>query len=138
MLSHRAIVVHGIGHVRAALAPHQPVILLSAIGAALYAGVGWWMALVALGRAEFPDAVISDLLDCADAPGRAMEALRSGQQHIRLDPGPAWARVAAAAQTMGAKVHADRPSALDLGAPNALWHLNAWLSDERDKAAKPR
>lgn len=138
MLSHPAVVVHGIGDVRAALAPQRPVILLSATGAALYAGVGWWMALVALGRAEFPDAMITDLLDCADAPGRAMEALRAGQQHIRLDPGPAWARVAAAGRSVGATVHANRPAALDLGAPNARWHLNAWLTDERDKAAKLR
>src|SRR6185295_16407063 len=92
-----AVTIHGLDHARAALAPGRGVVLLSAPGAALYAGCGWWRALVAAARAEFPATPMADLLDCADAPGRAMEALRIGLRGIVLDPGcPAFAAVVAA------------------------------------------
>ena len=47
-----AVIVHGLDDARAALAPGRPVTLLSAPGAALYAGCGWWRALVRLAQAE--------------------------------------------------------------------------------------
>ena len=64
---------------RLALAPGLPVTLLSAEGAALYMGVGWWQALVGAARASYPATPCADILDCADSPGRAMAALRMGQ-----------------------------------------------------------
>src|SRR5271165_2454206 len=96
-----AVVVHGLDQARTALRSGLPVTLLSARGAALYAGCGWWRALVALAVAEAPGAEVHDILDCADAPGQAMAALRIGQQTLILDAAcPAFAAVAAAAATL--------------------------------------
>jgi hypothetical protein len=98
MFSHPAVIVHGIDQVRQALRPGRPVVLLSGLGAALYAGTGWWRAMMDIGQAEFPGTVLADILDCAAAPGRAMDALRAGQRAIRLDASvPAWSRVLAIA-----------------------------------------
>jgi hypothetical protein len=120
-----AVVVHGLGHARAAMAPGLPVTLLSARGAAVYAGCGWWRALMAAAGAEF------DILDCAAAPGYAMAALRIGQRRIVLDPGPAFAAVSAAAATLGAVVLDARPVALDLGERGAERRLRAWLQGDK-------
>ena len=119
-----AVVVHGLRDARAVLAPGLPVTLISARGAASYAGCGWWRALIEAAGAEF------DILDCADAPGYAMAALRIGQRVIVLDPGPAFAAVSAAAATLGAVVLAERPAALDLAEPGAERRLLAWLQGD--------
>lgn len=125
MILHHTLVVHGLDHVRAALGPGRPVVLLSAPGAALFAGCLWWRGLIALGRAEFPEADMLDVLDCADAPGQAMAALRVGQKRLVLDPAcPAAPAVAAAAAALGAAVLPVRPPALDLATPG---QLAAWL-----------
>ena len=123
-----AVVVHGLDQARAALRPGLPVTLLSARGAALYAGCGWWRALMAAALATH------DILDCADAPGHAMAALRIGQQTLILDDCPGFTAVAAAAATIGALVLADRPAALDLAEPGADRRLLAWL--HRDNAKR--
>ena len=121
-----AVVVHGLPHLRAAMAPGRPVMLLSGPGAAIYAGCGWWRALMALGAGANPD-----LLDCGDAPGRAMEALRVGCQRLILDPAvPAWPLVAGRAAAVGAVLFAARPPALDLAAPGAARRLAAWLEGD--------
>ena len=140
MILHPAVVVHGPGHVRAVLRrdgpPARPVILrpvtlLSAPGAAGFAGCLWWRELVAQARDEFPDAVLNDVLDCAAAPGHAMAALRVGQRRLVLDPAcPAFAAVTAAAATLGAEVLACRPPALDLAEPGALRRLPGWLQGD--------
>jgi hypothetical protein len=119
-----AVVVHGLRQARTALAPGLPVTLLSARGAALIAGCGWWRALMQAAGAEF------DILDCADAPGYAMAALRIGQRAIVLDPGPAFPAVSAAAATLGAIVLPERPPALDLAEPGAERRLPAWLQGD--------
>jgi hypothetical protein len=116
MIVHPAVMVHGLDQARAALRPGRPVTLLSSRGAALFAGCLWWRALVEQARAEFPAVDVADVLDCADAPGHAMAALRIGQRLLVLDAAcPAWARVAAAAATLGATLLARAPPALDLG-----------------------
>lgn len=117
-----AIAVHGAAHVQAALAPGRPVLLLSAPGAACYAGAGWWRALV--NGAGVPDA-----LDCADAAGRALEALAAGCRIVVLYPCPGFASVAARAGQ--AAVLPARPPALDLGVRGAERHLQAWLQGDR-------
>jgi len=124
-----AVVVHGLDQARAALRPGLPVTLLSARGAALYAGCGWWRALVEQAGAAH------DILDCADAPGYAMAALRIGQRHLILDAAcPGFAAVAAAAATIGARLLAERPEALDLAERGADRRLLAWL--DRDNAKR--
>jgi len=132
MILYPAVVVHGLDQVRVALRPGLPVTLLSAPGAAGFAGCLWWAALVGQARAEFPAAVLADVLDCADAPGQAMAALRVGLRRLVLDPAcPAFAAVAAAAAGLGAAVLPARPPALDLAAHGAARGLGAWLRGDR-------
>lgn len=132
-----AVVIHGLDHARAALAPRRPVTLLSGVGAGAYAGCGWWRALVAMARAEAPDVSADgepngiwapDVLDCLDQTGRAIEALRHGVRYLVLVPGaPARADAAARAGALGAVLLESRPPALDLADREASRQLAAWL-----------
>ena len=120
------VVVHGLPDLLLALAPGLPVTLLSGPGAAIYAGCGWWRALMRLGAGDNPD-----ILDCADAPGRAMEALRVGCRLLVLHPAvPAWTLVESRAATVGATLLAERPAALDLADRRAARRLTAWLQGD--------
>src|ERR1700733_765706 len=95
MIIHPAVIVHGLADAKAALTFGLPVTLLSAPGAAIFAGCLWWREMVAAARADFPDLQALDILDCADASGAAMGALRSGLCRLVLWPeAPGWARVA--------------------------------------------
>lgn len=125
-----AVVVHSLADARAALRPGRPVLLLSAPGAASYAGCGWWRALIDRAVAEAAGACEApDMLDCADFPGRAVEALRAGCLRLVLDPAvPAFADVAARAAALSAMVLPTRPPALDLARPGARRQLDAWLA----------
>ena len=126
-----AIIVHGLAEARAALAPGLPVTLLSAPGAACHAGIGWWRALVALARAE-ARAELADILDCADAPGEAVEALRAGCRVVVLSADmPAWPDVAARAAQLGAVLLAVRPPALDLSRTWNVGQVASWLRDSQ-------
>jgi len=123
-----AVVVHGLADVRLVLAPGRPVTLLSAKGAALYAGCAWWRALVEQARAAHPGIPIDDILDCADAPGYALGALRIGQRRIVLDAAAAgWSAVAAVAASQGGEVLTSRPPALDMAERRAARLLHDWL-----------
>lgn len=120
-----AIVIHGLPHANAALLPGRPVTLLSAPGAALYAGCGWWRSLVGAaldGRPAMPD-----ILDCGGAPGRALEALSVGCRLLVLHPGPAFADIAERAARSGALVLPNRPAALDLRERGAMRRIPDWL-----------
>ena len=123
-----AVIIHGLADARIALAPGWPVTLLSAPGAASYAGCGWWRAVVAAALAEHPGVSAPDMLDCADAPGRALEALGIGCRLLVLHPCPAWARIAARAGAEGASLLDQPPVALDLGQPGAARRITAWLA----------
>ncbi len=124
-----AVIVHGLPDVRAALRSGHAVTLLSARGAALYAGCLWWRELVAAGRAAFPATPARDVLDCADAPGAAMAALRAGQRLLVLDVAcPGFAAVSGAAATLGARVLPKTPAALDLADPATRRRLARWLA----------
>ncbi len=123
-----AVVVHGLSEVRSALAPGRPVTLLSAPGAALYAGCAWWQALVSRARAEHPGIAIADILDCSDAAGRALEAMRGGLRRLVLEACPGRDDAATAAASCGATLLLHRPPALDLARPGAERRLAAWLA----------
>ena len=126
-LLHPAVVVHDLAQANAALAAGLALTMLSAPGAGCFAGAGWWRALVAQARATHPDTPCQDVLDCADAPGHAMAAIRLGQAILVLDPAcPAFARVAALATVLTA-----RPPALDLAESGAARRLRAWLGELR-------
>lgn len=119
------VVVHGLADARLALAEGLAVTLLSAQGAAVWGGAGWWRALVAAAMAAHPATPCRDVLDCGAAPGRAMAALRAGQRALVLDPAcPAFARIT----SLGALVLPCRPPALDLAGRGAARGLRAWLS----------
>ncbi len=133
-----AVVVHALGQAEAALAAAGPhgVLLLSAPGAGGFAGPGWFLALVAEARRRHPAAACAAALDCADAPGSALAALRAGVRIIVLDGGcPAFSAVAAAADELGAQVLPARPPAFDLGRVDPARRdtqvgLAAWLAME--------
>jgi hypothetical protein len=128
MIVHPAVIVHGRTDARAALAPGLPVTLLSAPGTALFAGCLWWREMVAAARTDFPDTEAIDILDCADASGLAMSALRSGVCRLILWPdAPGWTNVAAIAAGQGGCVLTEAPPALDLARRGAIRHLDVWL-----------
>ena len=97
----------------AAVSPGLPVTLLSPVNAAATLGPLWWRALAEAARAQ-ATAPMAEILDCGDAPGYAMAALRCGCRALVLAPGPAFPRVAAAATTIGAMVLASRPPAMTI------------------------
>ncbi len=130
MIGHRypAVVVHGLADARAALELGAPVTLLSGPGAALYAGSAWWRALMIQARADYDHVLIDDILDCADASGLALGALRIGLRHLVLTPdAPGWQSVATIATGLGGTVLDARPPSLDLATPGALRRLPGWL-----------
>jgi hypothetical protein len=116
-----AVMIHGLDHARTALAPGLPVTLLSAPGAATYAGCLWWREVLA--QAGFTGPA---LLDCGDAPGRALEALKLGLSGVILSPAQAVVSQIGAAQ--GALVLTQAPPSLDLAQAGAARHLIAWLT----------
>jgi len=124
-----AVIIHGLADGRTALAPGRPVTLLSAPGAALFAGPPWWIALRAALAGEHPGFAFDDVLDCGDAPGLAAQALRLGQGRIVFAATSAGlqSRIAALAAASGATVQARPPPALDLACPGAARHLLPWL-----------
>jgi hypothetical protein len=128
-----AVMVHSLAQAREAVAPGRPVTLLSAPGAALFAGVGWWRALVHAATrhtAATPD-ILADILDCADAPGRALEALRHGQRLLVLHASACQADIAERAASQGGVVLQVAPACLDLSIRGAERHLHDWLSGAR-------
>ena len=127
-----AVMVHGPADARLALSAGSPVTLLSAPGAALYAGCGWWRALVDEVRAAAPDVAVADILDCAEGSGQALAALRLGQRLLVLWPSaPGWDAVAAIAAEQGGAVLRAAPSALDLSVRGAAQRLHDWLQMRR-------
>jgi hypothetical protein len=112
----RILIVHGLGEATAALAEAQAqgrgVTLLSAPGAALYAGCGWWRALIEAARARHPDVPCIDILDCADGTGQALAALRIGLTRLVLWPvAPGREAAAAIAESLGGFVLSAAPRA---------------------------
>ena len=125
-----AVIVHGLPDSLAALraAAGAPVTLLSARGAALYAGCLWWREVIRQAIETVPGAAVADILDCADAGGIALSAFRVGQRAIVLDrDAPGYAAVVAIAAELGATVLPRAPPALDLGKRGAARQLRAWL-----------
>jgi len=126
-----AVIVHAAAEARFALdvAAGAGVILLSAPGAAGFMGAPWWLALLRAAGAE-PQGV----LDCDQAPGEALAALRLGVRRlILLAEAPGFAAVAGAAAECGAELWPARPPALDLrlldpAKPGARRKLAEWLA----------
>jgi hypothetical protein len=103
----RFIVIHSLGHARAALeaaaALGVGVTLASAPDAGVYAGPGWFKAVVEMACGEFPAAKCSCVLDCGDAAGMVLAALRQGLPRVRFaGPAATAARLAGIAAQCGA------------------------------------
>jgi hypothetical protein len=116
------IVVHSLVHAVAALGAAaesgRDIVIASAPDAGIYAGPGWFGALIAAAREAVPAAQATALLDCGDDAGAAMGAIRAGIEGIvftgRAD---VTARLADIAGQRGASLLTTRPEpALDLGA----------------------
>lgn len=114
------IIVHTPAHAVAALAAARKagraIILQSPRGCVRIQGAAWFRKLVEAARAQVPEAEALAVLDCADAPGLALAALRDGAEAVRLDPDvPARAAVADIAGQLGARLD-EEPAApvLDL------------------------
>ncbi len=119
-----AVIVHSLADAKAALAPGRPLTLLSAPGAAQFAGCLWWRALLA--AADFSGPA---LLDCSSAPGRALEALHLGLGGVVLcAPARAFSLVAQLAAAQGALALPLAPPALDLRLNGAIRRLDSWLA----------
>ncbi len=115
-----AFIVHSLAHVVAALTEaaraNRPIVVASAPNAGIYAGAGWFGALVAAARAAVPQACFVAWLDCGDDAGAAQAAIRAGVEGIvftgRADVAARLADIAAQA---GIKLTTQPPAAtLDL------------------------
>jgi hypothetical protein len=129
----RILCIHSAAEARTARALAGPtgegaaLRFLSAPGAASYLGAAGFRAI--LGE-EWPQAI----LDCGDAPGRALEALRLGCPAVVLAPHvPAFAALVGIAAAQGAVLLPARPPHLDLarvdlGKPAGLAYLRRFLA----------
>jgi fructose/tagatose bisphosphate aldolase len=131
----RCIIVHGIDDARTAAAAARSlgvgVRLASAPGAASHAGAAWFAEIAALVKAEYPDVPIDATLDCGDAPGHAMAALRAGVTSIRFT-GPRRVRekIAAIAKGHGARLDDLDGPALDISlCRHAAKDCRNWLAE---------
>ena len=127
-LSGRRIIVHSLGHARAAVAAAAalgvPVTLASASGAGGYAGPLWFKALIEAATLDHPGVAVSAVLDCGDEAGTVLGALRAGIKRVRFTgPAPIAERLAAIAAQLDATIESGATEValdlLDIGDPAA-------------------
>jgi DNA-binding transcriptional LysR family regulator len=111
--------VHGLPHLHAALAAGaqsgRAVVALSGVGASGYAGADWFMAMIEQGRRDYPDVVLTAILDCADRAGDVLVAFQAGVRHVVFTGHPRAAeRLATIAVGYDASILSERPQSLDL------------------------
>ena len=109
--------IHAVAALEAAAEAGRPITLLSAPDAGIYAGAGWWRALVEAAREAVPDAAFFAILDCGDDAGATQAAIRAEVEAIvfagRADIAE---RLAAIAEEASLGLLTTRPSPLlDLG-----------------------
>jgi type III secretion system FlhB-like substrate exporter len=95
----------------------RPVVLASAPDAGIYAGPGWFGALIAAARAAVPAAESTALLDCGDDAGAAQAAIRARIEAVVFTGRANVAeRLADIARQRGVRLLTKPPAAaLDLG-----------------------
>jgi len=117
------IIIHSLAHAVAALSAAaevgRPVILASAPDAGIYAGPGWFGAVLRAAREAVPAAQFDALLDCGDDSGAVMAAIRAGIPGVVFTGhADVAARLADIAKQAGAGLATERPAAaLDLDGP---------------------
>ncbi|WP_175426390.1 hypothetical protein [Azospirillum brasilense] len=134
----RPIRIHSLTDAAAACAAAAdldvPLLLVSAPGAAAFAGAGWFGAVIARAAARHPSVAMTAVLDCADRPGDALAALTSGIDTVlftgRADVAERLADIAA---QHGARLLKALPEALDLrNARDPRRACQSWLSGRDD------
>lgn len=130
----RAVVVHDLAQARLTLAVAETlgvsVTLVSPPGAAASMGAGYFQAMVTRAGGDHPRVSFSAVLDCADAPGLVLAALRQGLLAIRFTGSKAVAaKLAEIATQQGATLVCGAIESLDLlktAEPEVA--LRAWLA----------
>lgn len=140
----RTVVIHSLEHARAAMAVAAEVgmklILFSAEGAAGNAGPAWFRDVVRIARSEYPKVDVTAVLDCGDAPGYALAALRAGCRTIHFAGSrPVKAKIRAIAKGSGAALHERRGVMLDLfGERDPEAACRAWFTRGLPVSKKPK
>lgn len=111
------IIVHTPTQAEAALSAAQqegqPIVLQSPPRCVLIQGAAWFRTLVTAARQAFPDVSAGSIIDCGDAPGLALAALRDGAEAVRVDAPPrALAAIEEIAGQLGARLSRRPPEAL--------------------------
>ena len=131
----RAVRVHGIDDARVACevarATSAALVLWSPPYGAAQMGPLWFQQMVSLIEEEFPDLSVEAVLDCGDAPGHALAALRQGVALIALTARPAIrGKIEASARIGGARMVRRPAHIFDLDAADAdAEALRSWLVD---------
>jgi hypothetical protein len=114
-----AVTVHSLAQAVAALGAaaraETGIVLLSAPGAAAYAGPAWFAEVLAVAAAEAGTAPAAAYLDCGPRPGDALAALRAGVPGVIFTGRTRFAgKLRALAHARGAAFRTERPDSLDL------------------------
>ena len=134
----RSVRVHGIDEARAACDAAKiagvPIALWSPPFGAARMGPLWFQQMIALIGEEFPDVPVDAVLDCGDAPGHALAALRQGVPLIALTARPAIRRkIEAIAAAGGARLVRRPPRIFDPASPSGdRAALKKWLDRSAD------
>jgi len=92
-----------------------PLTVVSAAGAGVHAGAGWWAAMVEAARPTFPSVHLTAVLDCGDQPGHVLAAWRAGVADVRFSgEGPAADRLDAIAVSLGRRLWRELPPSIEL------------------------
>ena len=114
----KRITIHGVEHARAAcqaalttsVKENIKLELWSAKNGASSLGPAWFGEIVNIVQKEFPDLAIVGVLDCGDAVGSALAALRQGNLCIYISERPAVvSKIRAIAKYTRAEVRTKRP-----------------------------
>lgn len=131
----QAVCVRGIDDARlaceSARATGAALVLWSLPFGAAQMGPLWFQQTIALIEEEFPDISVEAVLDCGDAPGHALAALRQGVKVIALTAKPSIRqKIEAIAAKSGARLGRRPARIFDFGAADAdADALRNWLAD---------
>ncbi len=124
----RSVIVHSLPQALAAVTVAaelgRPILLWSPPWGAQSLGIGYFLAMVAAARRAVPAAEADGVIDCGDAPGLALAAMRAGARAVRVTaPADALAGLADIAEQAGVSLMAEFPAdGLNLGTVAASHH----------------
>jgi hypothetical protein len=132
---HFAIIIHSLDDARAALRAARelrlPVAVISGPGGGSYAGPGWFNAVIETAQSECPEVPVTAILDCDDASGHVLGALRAGVKAVRFTGrADVAAKLADIAASQGAVLLTGDIETLDLRAHrDPVAACKGWLTD---------